>query len=51
MDLLFNVAHTIAFETLGPKVVMINAYDNVRFDRVASDCAMIFEIDTHPYRY
>jgi 2-(3-amino-3-carboxypropyl)histidine synthase len=39
-DLLFNVAHTIAFETLGPKVVMINAYDNVSFDRVASDCAM-----------
>jgi 2-(3-amino-3-carboxypropyl)histidine synthase len=39
-DLLFNVAHTIAFETLGSKVVMINAYDNVSFDRVASDCAM-----------
>lgn len=40
VDILFNVAHTIAFETLGPKVVMINAYDNVKFDLVASDCAI-----------
>lgn len=39
-DLLFNVAHTIAFENLGPKVVMINAYDDIRFDRVATECAI-----------
>src|SRR5215831_3583585 len=32
VDLLLNVAHTIAFETLGPKVVMINDFDNVGFD-------------------
>ncbi|HEY7082824.1 MAG TPA: 2-(3-amino-3-carboxypropyl)histidine synthase subunit 1/2 [Nitrososphaeraceae archaeon] len=39
VDLLFNVAHTIAFENLGPKVVMINAFDDVTFDRVALECA------------
>lgn len=39
VDLLFNVAHTISFETLGPKVVMINAFDDASFERVALDCA------------
>lgn len=34
-DILFNVGHTIAMETFGDKVVMINAYDDVSFDKVA----------------
>jgi 2-(3-amino-3-carboxypropyl)histidine synthase len=34
-DLLFNVGHTIAMETFGEKVVMINAFDDVSFEAVA----------------
>ena len=33
-DVLFNVGHTVAMETFGDKVVMINAYDDVSFDKV-----------------
>ncbi len=34
-DILFSVGHTVAMETFGDKVVMINAYDDVGFDKVA----------------
>ncbi len=34
-DVLFNIGHTISIETFGNKVVMINAYDDVIFDKVA----------------
>lgn len=34
-DILFSVGHTVAMETFGDKVVMINAYDDVSFDKVA----------------
>jgi 2-(3-amino-3-carboxypropyl)histidine synthase len=34
-DILFSVGHTVATETFGNKVVMINAYDDVSFDKVA----------------
>jgi 2-(3-amino-3-carboxypropyl)histidine synthase len=34
-DILFNVGHTVAMETFGDKVVMINAYDDISFDKVA----------------
>jgi 2-(3-amino-3-carboxypropyl)histidine synthase len=33
-DILFSVGHTVAMETFGDKVVMINAYDDVSFDKV-----------------
>ncbi|WP_415281954.1 diphthamide biosynthesis enzyme Dph2 [Candidatus Nitrososphaera sp. FF02] len=38
-DLLFNIGHTVAMETFGEKVVMINAYDDVSFEKVASKFA------------
>lgn len=39
VDLLFNVAHTISFETLGTKVVMINAYDDITFTKIVTKFA------------
>jgi 2-(3-amino-3-carboxypropyl)histidine synthase len=39
-DVLFNIGHTIAMETLGKKVVMINAYDDISFESVARKCAI-----------
>jgi 2-(3-amino-3-carboxypropyl)histidine synthase len=33
-DILFSVGHTVAMETFGDKVVMIDAYDDVSFDAV-----------------
>jgi len=38
-DILFNIGHTIAMETFGDKVVMIAAFDDIRFDSVAKKCA------------
>src|SRR5215203_4863167 len=38
-DILFNIGHTIAMKSLGKKVIMINAYDDVSFETVARKCA------------
>jgi 2-(3-amino-3-carboxypropyl)histidine synthase len=38
-DILFNIGHTIAMEKFGNKVFMINAYDDINFDKVAAMCA------------
>lgn len=38
-DILFNIGHTIAMESFGDKVMMINAYDDISFDTVARKCA------------
>jgi 2-(3-amino-3-carboxypropyl)histidine synthase len=38
-DLLFNIGHTIALEKFGNKVYMINAFDDISFDEVATKCA------------
>lgn len=38
-DILFNIGHTIAMDTFGDKVVMIGAYDDISFDKVARKCA------------
>ncbi len=38
-DILFNIGHTIAMETFGDKVVMIDAFDDISFDSVATKCA------------
>ncbi|MDQ3838511.1 MAG: diphthamide biosynthesis enzyme Dph2 [Thermoproteota archaeon] len=43
VDILFNIGHTIAMESLGKKVVMINAYDDISFDNVARKCASELE--------
>ena len=39
-EILFNIGHTVAMETFGEKVVMINAYDDASFDVVARKCAL-----------
>ncbi len=41
-DILFNIGHTIAMESFGDKVMMINAYDDISFDTVARKCAKEF---------
>ncbi len=38
-DILFNIGHTIALEKFGDKVYMINAFDDISFDEVATKCA------------
>jgi 2-(3-amino-3-carboxypropyl)histidine synthase len=38
-EILFHIGHTIATEAFGERVIMINAYDDVSFDRVARKCA------------
>ncbi|HEY0580147.1 MAG TPA: diphthamide biosynthesis enzyme Dph2 [Candidatus Nitrosocosmicus sp.] len=38
-DILFNIGHTIALEKFGTKVYMINAFDDISFDEVATKCA------------
>ncbi|MFB5600394.1 MAG: diphthamide biosynthesis enzyme Dph2 [Nitrososphaeraceae archaeon] len=43
VDVLFNVGHTISFETLGTNVVMINAYDDIEFDKIVTKFATEIE--------
>jgi 2-(3-amino-3-carboxypropyl)histidine synthase len=38
-EILFNIGHTIAMDTFGPKVVMIGAFDDISFDVIANKCA------------
>jgi 2-(3-amino-3-carboxypropyl)histidine synthase len=38
-DMLFNIGHTIALDTFGEKVMMIDAFDDISFDVVAKKCA------------
>ena len=42
-DLLFNIGHTISMETIDKKVIMINAYDDVKFDRIVEKFAKEME--------
>src|SRR5919197_809886 len=39
-EILFNIGHTVAMETFGEKVVMIDAYDDANFEEVARKCAV-----------
>jgi 2-(3-amino-3-carboxypropyl)histidine synthase len=39
VDILFNIGHTIALDNFGNRVFMINAFDDISFDEVASKCA------------
>ena len=47
-DLLFNIGHTISMETMDKKVIMINAYDDVKFDTVVEKFAK--EIKNREYK-
>jgi 2-(3-amino-3-carboxypropyl)histidine synthase len=39
-EILFNIGHTISMEIFEEKVVMVNAFDDIIFDRVARKCAL-----------
>jgi 2-(3-amino-3-carboxypropyl)histidine synthase len=39
-EILFNIGHTISMETFDKKVVMIDAFDDIIFDRIARKCAL-----------
>jgi 2-(3-amino-3-carboxypropyl)histidine synthase len=39
-EILFNIGHTISIETFDKKVVMIDAFDDIIFDRIARKCAL-----------
>ncbi|MDP9197547.1 MAG: diphthamide biosynthesis enzyme Dph2 [Thermoproteota archaeon] len=39
-DILFNIGHTISLNSFGDKVVMIDAYDDINFENVATKCAI-----------
>ena len=39
-EILFNIGHTISMEMFDEKVVMVNAFDDIIFDRVARKCAL-----------
>lgn len=47
VDILFNIGHTISFDQLG-KVIMINAYDDITFDKAAEKC--IRELERKNYK-
>lgn len=40
-DILFNIGHTVSTEQVGRGAYMINAYDDVRFDKVAARAAAL----------
>jgi 2-(3-amino-3-carboxypropyl)histidine synthase len=39
-DILFNIGHTISMNSFGDKVVMIDAYDDISFENIATKCAL-----------
>ena len=40
VDILFNIGHTIAMEKFGDKVIMIDAFDDIDFSKIAKRCAV-----------
>ena len=36
-DVLFNIGHTISMDTLGDNVVMIDAFDDISFEKIAEN--------------
>ncbi len=40
-ELQFNIGHTINMETLGDNVILVNAFDDVPFYRVAKKCSLL----------
>jgi len=42
-EILFNVGHTITMDTMDNNVIMINAFDDISFDKVASKCVKLLK--------
>ena len=40
VDLLFNIGHSVSRESFGERVIMIDAYDDISFDKIARKCAL-----------
>jgi 2-(3-amino-3-carboxypropyl)histidine synthase len=38
-DILFNIGHTVSIDSFYGKVIMINAFDDINFEEVATRCA------------
>ena len=39
VDILFNIGHTISMESFGTKVIMVDAFDDIDFSKIAQQCA------------
>ena len=39
VDILFNIGHTISMQNFGTKVIMIDAFDDIDFSKIATRCA------------
>ncbi len=40
VDILFNIGHTISMENFGNKVIMVDAFDDIDFSKIAKKCAV-----------
>jgi len=40
VDILFNIGHTISMESFGNKVIMVDAFDDIDFSKIAKKCAV-----------
>jgi 2-(3-amino-3-carboxypropyl)histidine synthase len=40
VDILFNIGHTISMENFGKKVIMVDAFDDIDFSKIATRCAI-----------
>jgi len=40
VDILFNIGHTISMESFGNKVIMVDAFDDIDFSKIAQKCAV-----------
>lgn len=40
VDILFNIGHTISMESFGNKVIMVDAFDDIDFTKIAKKCAV-----------
>ena len=40
VDILFNIGHTISMENFGNKVIMVDAFDDIDFSKIANRCAI-----------
>jgi len=42
-DVLFNIGHTISLDTIGGNVIMIDAFDDISFEKVAEKCVNLLK--------
>jgi len=40
-DVLFNIGHTISLDTIGDNVVIIDAFDDISFEKIAEKCVKV----------